>query len=81
MVPTETRSPPDHIKNAVGSVVDWSVDGWQWVSYLGDLASSRTQWRQLVVKLSRSSQAIAMGFPAALISSSSLYINETSNLV
>ena len=55
MVNTETRSLTDHIRNAVGSVLDWSVDGRQWSSYLGDLASSRTQWRQIVVELSRSS--------------------------
>ena len=55
MVHTETRSLTNHIRNAIGHWADWSVDGQRWISYLGELASSRTQWRQLVVELARSS--------------------------
>ena len=55
MVHTETRFLTDHIRNAVGSVADWSVDGRQWISYLSNLASSPCQSRQLVCEMSRSS--------------------------
>ena len=52
---SETRSLTDHIRHSAGTIADWSVDGRLWLSYLGDLASSRTQWRQIVDNLSLSS--------------------------
>jgi len=51
LVHADTRSLTDNVRNTVGSLVDWSVDGRRWLQYLGDLASNRTQWRQIVETL------------------------------
>lgn len=52
LVHADTRSLTNNIRNAVGSITNWSVDGRRWLSYLRDLACNRTHWRQIVETLS-----------------------------
>ena len=51
IVHAETRCLTDHVRNFAGLAKDWLVEGRLWLAHLGDLASSRNQWRHIANEL------------------------------
>jgi len=48
IVHSETLHLTNHVRYTSGKAKDWMPDGKYWLGYLGDLASSRNQWRDIV---------------------------------
>ena len=44
----ETKCLSYNVCHSIGTIHNWSVDGRQWITFLHDLAASRSQWRNIV---------------------------------